>query len=191
MCQDGGNPCPGQGCDEGTETCLPLTCDNDGACEAGEDCSSCPADCVSGGGGSPVCGDGICQPSNGEDCLSCASDCRGKQTGNLSNRYCCGLDVDCADARCDAETWICDDAPSVPYCCGDAMCDPGEDPCNCQVDCGAAPPIEANCTDGVDNDCDDLTDGADPECACGHKGDACLIDFDCCSGVCKRNGVCR
>jgi probable HAF family extracellular repeat protein len=191
LCQDGDNPCPGQGCNEGTEACLPLTCDNDGACEAGEDCSSCPADCVSGAGGSPACGDGVCQPSSGEDCLSCASDCRGKQTGNLNNRYCCGLDVDCADARCTAETWICDDTPSVPYCCGDAVCDPGEDQCNCQVDCGEAPPIEANCTDGVDNDCDALTDGADPECACGQKADACLIDSDCCSEVCKRNGVCR
>jgi probable HAF family extracellular repeat protein len=190
VCRDGDVPCPGQVCDEDTASCQPLTCDNDGECVLGENCDVCPFDCISNDG-SQACGDGICQPANGEDCLSCADDCRGAQKGNPSRRFCCGADVGCTDARCNENVWTCDDALPVPYCCGDAVCDQGEDPCSCAVDCGTPPPFEANCTDGLDNDCDSLTDGADPECFCVPRGDACLIDSDCCSGVCKRNGVCQ
>jgi hypothetical protein len=40
-----------------------VTCDNDGICEAGEDCNSCP------------------------------NDCAGVTSGNPNNRYCCGNGV--------------------------------------------------------------------------------------------------
>ena len=51
--------------------------------------------------------------------------------------------------------------------CGNGVCDPGEDSCNCPNDCGTPPLSEvpgATCADGIDNDCDGLTDSADPDC---------------------------
>jgi subtilisin family serine protease len=53
---------------------------------------------------------------------------------------------------------------TAPFC-GDGNVDPGETPCNCPQDCGAPPSSETNCSDGVDNDCDGLTDCADSDCA--------------------------
>src|SRR3972149_8373469 len=44
----------------------------------------------------------------------------------------------------------------------------GENPCTCWDDCGARTderPGLGNCTDGVDNDCDTMTDCMDPACA--------------------------
>ncbi len=55
--------------------------------------------------------------------------------------------------------------------CGDGTCagGPGETPCNCPVDCGPPDPDEqgAACFDGIDNDCNGLTDCADPENCAG------------------------
>ena len=44
-------------------------CNDDGACDAGEDCATCPTDC----GVCGTCGDGVCDPT--EDCNSCSADC--------------------------------------------------------------------------------------------------------------------
>jgi hypothetical protein len=188
-CQNGADPCPGQGCDEGIGACVPLTCDGDGICGSLEDCNSCPSDCISSG--PPSCGDGICQPGNGEDCVSCEADCRGKLKGKASRRYCCGADVDCTDSRCNEDAWACDDAPPVPFCCGDGSCDAEEDRCSCATDCGDPPLTESDCSDGVDNDCDGSTDGLDSNCLCRSKNAPCDSDTQCCSGKCKTNGMCR
>ncbi|RME39039.1 MAG: hypothetical protein D6788_06260 [Planctomycetota bacterium] len=50
--------------------------------------------------------------------------------------------------------------------CGDGLCDPtaGEDSCTCVLDCGASPATESNCNNGIDDDCDNLVDCADPDC---------------------------
>jgi sialate O-acetylesterase len=82
--------------------------------------------------------------------------------------------------------------------CGDWTCDPGEDQCDCAVDCGAPPSTEAVCDDGVDEDCDggaDCSDptgdcDADPACDCLGKRAACSADSECCSSKC-RGGKCR
>jgi hypothetical protein len=66
-CQPGTNPCPGQGCDEVNDVCVP--CDNDGVCEAGENCNTCPGDCFSVSGA--VCGNDACETANGENCQTC------------------------------------------------------------------------------------------------------------------------
>ena len=58
------------------------------------------------------------------------------------------------------------DCTCGPFC-GNGACDPGEDSCNCPDDCGTPPSNEvpgATCADGNDNDCDGLTDSADPDC---------------------------
>jgi sialate O-acetylesterase len=70
--------------------------------------------------------------------------------------------------------------------CGDGNCDPGEDQCNCASDCGAPPATETNCSDGIDEDCDDDTDCDDVDClddpACPYCGDAsCDPDEDQCN----------
>jgi len=215
-CQPGTDPCPGQGCDEGIDQCFPLACNNNGTCNTGEDCNTCPADCIGGGNGG--CGNGVCEPSLGEDCLSCAGDCRGKQTGGPSKRYCCGDGdgegpIDCTDSVCTTNGWACSATPVVGYCCGDLVCegdedftncaidcpppvcgdgpcDPGEDQCNCPGDCGTPPGTETNCSDGIDNDCDGLTDSADPDCACASPGTSCSFDAECCSSRCHK-GSCR
>jgi hypothetical protein len=55
---------------------------------------------------------------------------------------------------------------------------------------GCSPEI---CDDGMDNDCDGLTDLDDPDCSggpgCDLKNEACSANSDCCSGKC-RNGKC-
>ncbi|TNF33523.1 MAG: peptidase S8 [Deltaproteobacteria bacterium] len=57
--------------------------------------------------------------------------------------------------------------------------------------CTPTETIEASCNDGVDNDCDGLTDAADSDCdsggggSCGARGDACTANADCCSNSCK------
>jgi sialate O-acetylesterase len=75
--------------------------------------------------------------------------------------------------------------------CGDAVCAPGEDRCNCSVDCGLPAGSEISCDDGVDNDCDLDIDCDDEDClgdpACPFCGDSicdagenqCSCEADC------------
>ncbi len=50
--------------------CVEASADcGDGVCGAGEDCSTCAADC------GPCCGNGRCDAVAGEDCATCAADC--------------------------------------------------------------------------------------------------------------------
>ncbi len=114
-----------------------LSCNNDGTCQRGESCESCPADCLTT---TPGCGNGICEPAAGEDCLSCAADCNGVQSGNPKNRFCCGdgagtNPVGCGDARCSQNGRSCTSALLEPTCCGDGFCDSGETAANCVADC--------------------------------------------------------
>lgn len=80
---------------------VPLRCDDDGVCDPGEDCDTCPGDCVGAGGGA-CCGDGVCEA--GETSCGCAVDC-GAALATESD--CadgldddCDGDVDCADPDC-------------------------------------------------------------------------------------------
>lgn len=73
----------------------------------------------------------------------------------------------------------------APFC-GNGICDPGEDSCSCPEDCGPPPPVETNCSDEIDNDCDGLIDDEDPDCQadCLPAGSTCFVDQDCCSEKC-------
>ena len=199
-CQPGADPCPGEVCDEIGDVCTP--CGN-GICDPVEDCSICPADCISDPGG--VCGNGVCEPSIGEDCLSCAADCRGKQNGNPNKQFCCGdgagnNPVHCDDFRCVSNGFQCSNTPSGGYCCGDGTCegaedsgncgvdcgfcgddtcDLGENPCNCANDCGSPPVTETVCDNGLDDDCDGATDCADGDCAQACQPAGCDNDGTC------------
>jgi len=60
-------------------------------------------------------------------------------------------------------------AYEVPFC-GDGNCEADENSCNCSQDCGPAAQteqVDSTCNDGVDNDCDSLTDCADADCGPG------------------------
>ena len=114
-CQSSGDPCTGGTvCNEATDTCDAPVCDNDGTCEAGEDCNNCP------------------------------NDCRQKTNGNPNSRYCCDGDLpDCGDSRCSESGWSCDGGGSCtsdPECddgqfcngaetCVGGSCQSGSDPC--------------------------------------------------------------
>ena len=175
--------------------CVIAGCGN-GICESGEDCTTCPSDCVAGTTAA-VCGNGICEVAEGEDCLSCAADCNGKQNGKPSRRFCCGdgdgqNPVGCGDQRCSSGGFSCTDIPQPPtdFCCGDNSCDPGEFCSNCALDCTLGAEV---CTSGIDEDCDGLTDCDDPDCStdtacevqCADEGESCRKDVDCCSSRCS------
>ncbi|MGB6848082.1 MAG: hypothetical protein WBG05_07750 [Thermoanaerobaculia bacterium] len=209
----GGSTCGSEGCTgDGTLACLSdcsgfdtsgcfecPACNDNGACELGEDCVSCPTDCVSGDSSGAICGNGLCEAGNGEDCVSCPADCNGKQNGRPANRFCCGdgdgaHPVSCADSRCTNSGFSCTDVPQTPgsFCCGDTDCDTGESCGNCALDC-AVDDAEL-CTGGIDEDCNGLIDcddsfcSGDPACNCKPNGDSCSTGAECCSGKCKGRG---
>ena len=163
------------------------TCNDDGVCQPGEDCTTCSGDCITGITG---CGNGVCEPSLGEDCLSCEADCGGKQKGNPRNQFCCGdgagtNPVGCEDLRCAS----CSVTPADPSCCGDGTCEGVENTINCTVDCGtigdcgngACDPGE-NC-ESCDTDCEGRLNGKPANRFCcgngileGAEGDGTVCD---------------
>jgi hypothetical protein len=143
-CQSSGDPCSGGDvCNEATDTCDAPACDNDGACEAGEDCNNCP------------------------------NDCREKTTGAPSGRYCCDGDLpDCGNTGCNESPWSCGGGggcTSDPECddgqwcngaetCVGGSCQGGSDPCPGQ-----------DCDEGSDQ-CVTCGQPGDP---CASKADCC------------------
>lgn len=210
---DAGEACDGEffaagvsceGC-SGTPSCNPdcsvnlSPCYNN-SCDAGEDCTTCPQDCIGGTFSGAVCGNGVCEAGNGEDCVSCPADCAGVQGGKPSGRFCCGdgdgnNPVGCDDSRCGgADVCTNDTAADINYCCGDGVCDEGETSCSCSLDCGIQPVSESSCTDNIDNDCDGLIDCSDSDCdadsacgtsSCSPTGASCSEGTDCCSNKCN------
>ncbi|MEN8207368.1 MAG: multicopper oxidase domain-containing protein [Pseudomonadota bacterium] len=159
----------------------PAICDNDGSCDPGEDCQSCPNDCAQVSGA--LCGNGLCEGGDSENFTTCPADCAGKQTGSASKQFSCGYDdgqvtnpigcgVDVNDDRCiDASSDLfCRTTPRLSACCGDKLCEGAETIVSCTNDCDPAactptePGAEYSCSDGQDNDCDGLVDAADPDC---------------------------
>lgn len=80
--------------------------------------------------------------------------------------------------------WACVRDPSV---CGNTICEPGENECNCPGDCGDPPASEVDCSDGLDDDCDGDVDcfdadcATDPACGCAADETSCSdgLDNDC------------
>ena len=119
-CASTGDPCgAGTVCDEGQDSCVPLTCGNQ-VCDLGENCATCPNDCIGGQEGS--CSDcfrgecdGSCHPiKDGPYCIDC-----------LPN-YCCG------DGVCEGL----EDTDNCAVDCASPACVPVKKVCNCDGECG-------------------------------------------------------
>jgi len=79
--------------------------------------------------------------------------------GGWHSDVCIGGDGDDTYVNCELE----DGADPI---CPDDSCDEFvEDSCSCALDCGAPPVIEGLCSDGTDNDCDELLDCDDDDCS--------------------------
>jgi hypothetical protein len=161
-CQAGSDPCPGDDCNEGSDVCVAVVCNNNGVCESGEDCNNCANDCISGSTSGAVCGNGICEAGNGENGVNCSADCNSRLGGKPSNRFSCGLNDGyspngCGDSRCVTGGFQCTEVPvsSDSFCCGDTTCEGAEDSFTCEIDCGA-PPF---CGDGT-------CDPGEDKCSC-------------------------
>merc|ERR1712100_15476 len=107
-------------------------CNQDGVCDDGEDCFSCPSDCgVSPGG---RCGNSLCEAGDGENCQNCPDDC----AGSMGGTFCCGLSGNCnMDPECYAGVRGCRENATVAACCGDQQCEGAETDLSCPVDCDA------------------------------------------------------
>jgi hypothetical protein len=138
----------------------------------------------SGGGGCSA--DGDCD--DGDLCTTDSCD-RGTGICSFAAVTCDDGDV-CTIDSCDASSGACVGDPD-PAC----LCIPAEEP-------------EVSCSDGEDNDCDDLVDGDDPDCTqtgpvCGNgvcegngeDGISCRADCRCTGRNCRNgncgDGVCR
>jgi hypothetical protein len=116
------NCCKDTGCPSGYEcksnTCTeiqyPQVCNNNQVCDYGENINNCPNDCTPG----PHCGDGTC--GTGENQNNCCTDCK------------CSASQQCIDNSCE----------QTSYACGNYVCDQGETPISCPLDCGAVECIE-------------------------------------------------
>jgi hypothetical protein len=118
---------------------------------------------------SPTCSDGLdndCDnltDANDPDCTVPPEVCDNDQDDNGN-----GL-VDCEDPQCaDATFGACDTGNPGICSAGTLTCDGSQPGAVCTQDQTAQPegPFGSpTCTDGLDNDCDGLTDAADPDCA--------------------------
>jgi spore coat protein A len=127
-----------------------LACCGDALCEGEETIDGvCDIDCAPDAG--------ACTPTEPTE-VSCFDD--------VDND--CNNDIDCADANCDGAT-----GPATT--CGTGVCaSTGNLTCTGRAQDDTCVPLpatepgtELTCNDGLDNDCDGLTDSADPDCQVG------------------------
>ena len=132
------------------------------------------------------CGDGVDNDCDGlidaadPDC-PCTADEPGQELtcdDGLDND-CDGL-VDTDDPDCPTGGGLCSDYTQKDLCNADQVCEwigsPKNGSCQDLLGCTITEDPELTCDDGVDNDCDGLTDTLDPDCPSG--------------GACNNDGVC-
>jgi len=156
-------------------------CCGDKLCEGAETISSCANDCDPNAACTPTesgtevtCDDGNDNDCDGltdasdPDCQVCIPDETPEQSCFDGNDNDCDTQIDCAD------TADCDGAVGSPTGCGVGACaSTGNLTCSggSQTDTctpgtpGIEGPVgDTTCGDGIDNDCDGLTDAGDPDC---------------------------
>lgn len=167
--------------------CIYVPYCSDGACDAGETCASCPADC------GDCCGNGECQGSVGENCLTCPSDCTcgcGEQclSGTCTFTACEGKN--CGPDGCGGLCGTC----STGQTCDAGLCKTSSEPgtlCASPDDCASQLCIDGVCCQSVcdglcescaiqgqEGSCQPYPDQTDPEGEC----DPCM--------ACNGEGVC-
>lgn len=189
LCGDG-DPCTADSCDPdtgclndpipdctgcGTDAdCADATLCTEDVCDAGT-CLHAPVDCSDG----DPCTEDDCEPLTGQcvhvsvvcdDGDSCTTDSCDPDTGDcvFTPVVCDDGDL-CTVDGCDPLTGACvfadKDCDDGNACTLDS-CDPATGDCVNDPDPAAieGPAGDATCSDGVDNDCDDLTDADDPQC---------------------------
>jgi len=126
---------------------LDKMCESDESCDDGNPCTIA------------ICQAGACVYEDVDDGFSC-----GGSTGVCCSGQCrtpvCSLDADCNDGdECTTDSCVNWDQPCQSYCEFEPI--PG-----CGDPCVPTHPKEKGprCTDGLDNDCDGLIDGDDPDC---------------------------
>ena len=185
---------------------VPTAC-GDGFCNGvvGENCSTCPNDCIGGVLGAVVCGNGVCE--QGENCRSCPDDCASHLGAHVEakDRICCEggpiemvrsnrMFVGCDHDICNENTH-CDASPapiSTTFCCGNGVCEVGESVSTCPTDCkcvnnGICEPFE------VDSCADCQPAAIAQNGVCLEAGQECagLHPDPCCHGCNHGNGKCK
>lgn len=159
----------------------------DGICdgENGEDCKTCPVDCIGGIFEGSECGNGWCE--DGETCHNCPADCASRTDPSLRGNYCCeggpvtvltgrGLNgVSCSNSYCNFNIQ-CDLAArsgNPTYCCGNGTCELGESVVTCPSDCEC-----------IDNDiCEIFEDATCTDCQDMERKQVCLGNDRACVGI--------
>jgi spore coat protein A len=120
-------------------------CCGDALCEGVETETSCAVDCDP---------NAVCQPSEPTE-VSCFN-------GQDDD---CDLAVDCSDGDCDGATGA-QTSCGVGVCAtnGNLTCSGGNEVDNCTPLPATEPGGEVTCDNGLDDDCDGLTDANDPDC---------------------------
>ncbi|MBN2518414.1 MAG: hypothetical protein JXB14_06200 [Candidatus Altiarchaeota archaeon] len=132
-----------------TQRIVYSTCGN-AVCDGGENCQTCPSDCVCVSGRRCELG------ASSADEKGCALYCGNGQCESGENKCTCPSDCGiCSGAAGDCRVYVCENTQcitkEVPNCCGDGQCEEGEGCNSCPDDCGVCP-----CGDGVcsaDEDC--------------------------------------
>lgn len=186
---DNQNLCSSGLCSEGVCFSTPVDCDDGDACTA-DSCvpsSGCVHDSID-------CDDqNACTTDSCDSATGCANDpvdCDDGDECTLDScdpaSGCVSEPIDCDDANpcttdgCNPANGLCVNEP-ISSCCGNAFCEQGEDSCTCPIDCGEPPVIETNCADGIDEDCDELTDCDDVDCELDPIC-ICVVDGECVEG---------